>query len=279
MRAARAPKPLYSSVHMQASLEQFRGSRTPQETVDRTFKYSKLSEYSFKQRLIIRAAALAVYSVIKIIGMTARFEVIGWENHEAATRDGGLPIYNFWHQGIFLTTYWWRNRQIVVMSSKSFDGQYTGRAIQRFGYGVVRGSSTRGAVGAVVEMARLMRAGYTTGFTIDGPKGPAKVAKMGSVLLAKKTGNPIMPVSTALKNCWTVKSWDSFQIPKPFTRARIYVAPPIYVEADADETMLQAKRDELQAALEKLDRLGDEWRASFIKPPPTIMPGFHSHSG
>lgn len=209
---------------------------------------------------MIRAADLAFYLLIKLIGVTARFEVIGWENHDAVTDNGGLPIYNFWHERIFLTTYWWRNRRIVVLTSKSFDGEYIARFIQRFGYGAVRGSSTRGGVGAVVEMARLMRAGCTTAFTIDGPKGPARVAKMGSVLLAKKSGYPLMPVTMALKNYWTVPSWDRFQIPKPFTRARVYVAPPIYVPADADEEALEVKLRELQTTLEELDRLSDEWR-------------------
>ena len=115
-------------------------------------------------------------------------------------------------------------------------------------------------------MARLMRAGCTTAFTIDGPKGPAGVAKMGSVLLAKKSGHPLMPVTMTLKSFWKVPSWDSFQIPKPFTRARVYVAPPIYVPADADESMLEAKRDELQQALDDLNRRGDAWRNGKTEP-------------
>jgi lysophospholipid acyltransferase (LPLAT)-like uncharacterized protein len=108
-------------------------------------------------------------------------------------------------------------------------------------------------------MARLMRAGCTTAFTIDGPKGPRYVAKMGAVLLAKKSGHPIVPVTMALKRYWTTPSWDFFQIPKPFTRARVYVAPPIYVPPDADEKTLAAKRDELQHALDHLNSLSTEY--------------------
>lgn len=223
-----------------------------EKRLNRAYEFADLSEYSFKDRLLIRAADLAFYLLINLIGLTVRFEVIGWENHEKAT-DGGLPIYVFWHDRIFLTTYWWRKRRIVVMTSRSFDGEYIARFIQRFGYGAVRGSSTRGAVGAVVEMARLMRAGCTTAFTIDGPKGPRYIAKMGAVLLAKKTGHPIMPVTMQLQRFWTLPSWDLFQIPKPFTRARVYIAPPIYISADADEETLAAKRDELQRVLDDLN--------------------------
>jgi len=235
---------------MQVSVEQdFSHAR-----VNRAYEFADLSDYSFKDRLLIRVADLVFYLLINLIGRTARFEVIGWENHEQIEKNGGLPIYVFWHDRIFLTTYWWRKRRIVVMTSRSFDGEYIARFIQRFGYGAVRGSSTRGGAGAVVEMARLMRAGCTTAFTIDGPKGPRYVAKMGAVLLAKKTGHPIMPVTMQLDSCWTLPSWDLFQIPKPFTRAHVYVAPPIYVPADADEEMLNAKRDELQRVLEELNR-------------------------
>jgi len=231
-----------------------KASVSVEKRVNRAYEFADLSEYSFKERLLIRAADLAFYFLISLVGRTARFEVIGWENHEQVEAEGGLPIYVFWHDRIFLTTYWWRKRRIVVMTSRSFDGEYIARFIQRFGYGAVRGSSTRGGVGAVVEMARLMRAGCTTAFTIDGPKGPRYVAKMGAVLLAKKTGHPILPVTMAVDRYWMLPSWDLFQIPKPFTRARVYVAPPIYVPADADEEMLNAKRDELQRVLEDLNR-------------------------
>jgi lysophospholipid acyltransferase (LPLAT)-like uncharacterized protein len=225
-----------------------------EKRVNRAYEFADLSEYSFKERLMIRAADLAFYLLINLLGVTARFKVSGWENHEKAEAGGGLPIYVFWHDRIFLTTYWWRKRRIVVMTSRSFDGEYIARFIQRFGYGAVRGSSTRGGVGAVVEMARLMRAGCMTAFTIDGPKGPRYVAKMGAVLLAKKTRQPIVPVTMALDRHWVLPSWDLFQIPKPFTRARVYVAPPIYVPADADEEMLAAKRDELQRVLDELNQ-------------------------
>jgi lysophospholipid acyltransferase (LPLAT)-like uncharacterized protein len=254
---------------MQASTEQTKelsGARNANEraaeSVERAYTFASLSSYPLKKRLMIRAADLVFYLLISFIGRTTRFEVEGWEHHEQVTESRGLPIYNFWHERIFLTTYWWRRRRIVVMTSQSFDGEYIARFIQRFGYGAARGSSTRGGVGAVVEMARLMRAGCTTAFTIDGPKGPPRIAKMGSVLLAKKTGHPVLPVTMALHRYWTVPSWDRFQLPKPFTRAKVYVAPPIYVAADADEAQLQAKRDELQHALDDLNRRGDQWRAA-----------------
>ena len=114
---------------MQVSVEQ----EFSQARVSRAYEFADLSEYSLKDRFLIRAADLVFYVLINLIGMTARFEVTGWENHEKAEKDGGLPIYVFWHDRIFLTTYWWRKRRIVVMTSRSFDGEYIARFIQRFG--------------------------------------------------------------------------------------------------------------------------------------------------
>jgi lysophospholipid acyltransferase (LPLAT)-like uncharacterized protein len=229
--------------------------------VDRAYAFADLSAYSFKDRLLIRAAGLAFFILIKLICGTVRFEVEGWEHWETASRGSLIPIYTSWHNRMFLATYFWRHKGIIVMSSKSLDAEYTARFIQRFGFGVAKGSSTRGGAGGFVRMLRLMLAGCPAGFTIDGPKGPRYVAKMGAVLLAKKTGNPILAFTIVAEKFWEAKkSWDRFQVPKPFTRAKVLIAPPIYVPHDADDTVLNAKRDELQSALDKINCLGDEWR-------------------
>lgn len=231
--------------------------------VDRAYAFADLAAYSFKDRCLIRAADLAFFVLIKLIGRTIKFEVEGWEHWEAASRDEKIPIYTFWHNRVFLSTYFWQRRRIVVMTSRSFDGEYIARFIQRFGYGAARGSSTRGATGAVVEMVRLMRAGCPTAFTIDGPKGPVYVAKMGAVLLAKKTGHPILPFTITPAKFWSArKSWDLFQVPKPFSQALVNIAAPIYVAPDAGDQELEVKRDELQNALDKLNQRGEEWRSS-----------------
>ena len=230
--------------------------------IARAYSFASLSSYSRKERFLIRAADLAFFLAIKIIGQTVKFEIDGWENWEAAVGHNRIPIYTFWHDRVFLSTYFWQRRAIVVMTSRSFDGEYIARFIQRFGYGAARGSSSRGATGAVVEMVRLMRVGCPAAFTIDGPRGPRYVAKMGAVLLAKKTGNPVLPFTIAAKSFWEGKSWDRYQVPKPFTRARVIIAPPIFVSADADDEALQARRNDLQGALDDLNMRGEEWRAN-----------------
>ena len=222
------------------------------EALASVYAHADLSGYSLRERLLIRVADTVFYLLINVIGRTARFQVEGWEHWEAATQNGKAPIYTFWHNRILLGTYFWRRRGIVIMTSRSFDGEYIARFIQRFGYGAARGSSSRGATAAFVEMAKLARAGVPTGFSIDGPRGPRYEAKMGATLLAKKSGQPILPMTFIAQRFCEAKSWDRFQIPIPFTRATVKIAPPIYVPKDADDEMLRVKRDELQRSLDAL---------------------------
>jgi lysophospholipid acyltransferase (LPLAT)-like uncharacterized protein len=231
------------------------------EKIQQVFKPADLSAYSCKQRLLIRLADWAFYLLIKVIGKTVKIEHEGAENYAAVERAGKLPIICFWHDRIFLGTYFHRNRKIVVITSQSFDGEYIARFIQRFGYGAVRGSSTRGGVGALVELIRVMKNGLATSFSIDGPKGPRYVAKSGACLLAKKTGNPMFALSgRSRENTGRSKVGNGLQIPKPFHARPLFHAAPIYVPANATDEEIESKRAELQASLDELVERGRRWR-------------------
>lgn len=224
------------------------------------YKTASLSAYSPKQRFLIHLADWGFSALITVIGKTLRYEIKDWKNYERAHENGKIPIYVFWHNRIFAGTYFFRNRGIVVITSQSFDGEYIARFIRRFGYGAVRGSSTRGGVSALVELIRATRAGLPAAFSIDGPKGPKYVAKAGACVLAKKTRNPMMPFVVETKNYWEVKSWDRLQIPKPFSRVRVFIGAPIFVSKDAGDEEIELKRLELQKTLDELVGRGRQWR-------------------
>ena len=141
-------------------------------------------------------------------------------------------VYTCWHREIFAGTWFWRKRGIVAMASQNFDGEYIARILQKHGYGAARGSSSRGGERALAEMIRCLRQGLDTVFTIDGPRGPRFVAKPGSVQLAKATGAAILCFHAAVRHALVFrKSWDLTEFPFPFTRAAMFVAPPIFVPA------------------------------------------------
>jgi lysophospholipid acyltransferase (LPLAT)-like uncharacterized protein len=216
--------------------------------------------FSRWQRAQIFAASWIGYLAILFIGRTLRWEVFGWENWEAARKIGKGLIYTFWHREIFSACWFWRKRGIVVMTSRNFDGEYIARIIQRHGYGTARGSSTRGASQALLEMIECLKQGVDTAFTIDGPRGPRFVAKRGAVILSKATGAAILCFHVALRGAYVFrKTWDQTQIPHPFCQAATFIAPPIVVSPDADEEEQTRKFREMQATLDDLRRRGEEW--------------------
>ena len=231
-------------------------------TFDSVYKPAPLAGYSSSDRLKIRAAAFAFSCAIRLIGWTLRFETRGMEHFDEVAAAGRVPIYAFWHDRIFSGTYFFRGRGIVIITSQSFDGEYIARFIQRMGYGAIRGSSTRGGVRALVEMIRAMRAGLPMGFSVDGPKGPRYEVKPGPVLLAQKTGNPMVPFVLQPRSSWTLKSWDRMQIPKPFTRCLVSVSEPIYVPQDASDEIVEEKRSELEKVLLQLNAEAEDWRSN-----------------
>jgi lysophospholipid acyltransferase (LPLAT)-like uncharacterized protein len=212
------------------------------------------------ERLRIFVATWLGYFALALVGRTLRWEISGWENWEAAQKAGNRMIYTTWHRTIFAATWFWRRRGIVVMTSQNFDGEYIARIIQKLGYGAARGSSSRGAVRALVEMRKAMRRGHDAGFTIDGPRGPRFVAKPGAVILAKATGAAILCFHAAARRAYVFrKSWDQTQFPLPFTRAAIFIAPPIRVAPNADEEEQSRKLIEVQTTLEELRRRAEMW--------------------
>ena len=149
---------------------------------------------SRSKRLQASLISAVGYPIIAALASTYRWRTDGLEHLDAVARSGRQPIMAFWHGRILPATYYFRRRGIVVITSENFDGEWIAGIIERFGYGTARGSTSRGAVKALVQLKRDMAAGKPAAFTLDGPRGPAKVAQPGAVWLAKATGNPDRPV-------------------------------------------------------------------------------------
>ena len=201
------------------------------------------------------AAAISAvgYRAVSALGATLRWRVEGLEHLEAPVRSGRQPIMAFWHGRILPATFYFRRRGIVVITSENFDGEWIAGIIERFGYGTARGSTSRGGRRALVQLVRDLAAGKPAGFTLDGPRGPARVAQPGAIWLAKATGNPVVPFHLEADRFWTTNSWDRTQIPKPFATVAIAVGEPLEVPADAGDEGLEAARQDLEARLQALE--------------------------
>jgi lysophospholipid acyltransferase (LPLAT)-like uncharacterized protein len=193
------------------------------------------------------------YPVIAALGSTFRWRAEGAEQYQRVLAGGRQPIMAFWHGRILPATVYFRRRGIVVITSENFDGEWIAGIIERFGYSTARGSTSRGAVKALVRLKRDMAAGKPAAFTLDGPRGPAKVAQPGAIWLAKATGNPVVPFHIESRRHWTLSSWDRTQIPKPFSDVAIAIGEPIEVPPDADEAAMEQARVMLEARLASVE--------------------------
>src|SRR5262245_28940467 len=154
---------------------------TESELRRRVYEFADLSRYPLRKRVVIRAAGVFFWMVIALIGRTLRWVAVDTASMDEMVRDDRRFVGAFWHNRVFLATWFYRRRGIVVMTSQSFDGEYIARFIQRFGFGATRGSSRRGGARALRELVACLRHGMDVALTIDGPTGPRYVAKPGAV--------------------------------------------------------------------------------------------------
>jgi len=205
------------------------------------------------RRLEARAISVLGYCLVALLGATLRWRTEGLEHFDEILRSGRQPVMAFWHGRILPAAYFFRRRGIVVITSENFDGEWIAGIIERFGYGTARGSTTRGGRKALLQLTRDMAAGKAAGFTVDGPRGPARVAQPGAVWLAKATGSPVLPFHLEANRYWTVNSWDRTQIPKPFATVALVVGEPFTIPADADEAGIEVARRMLDERLHTLE--------------------------
>jgi len=205
------------------------------------------------KRFQASAIATVGYPAVAALGATLKWRTEGLDHFETIRAAGRQPIMAFWHGRILPATYFFRRRGIVVITSENFDGEWIAGIIERFGYGTARGSTSRGARKALLQLTRDMAAGKAAGFTVDGPRGPARVAQSGAVWLAKTTGNPVLPFHLEADRHWTLNSWDQTQIPKPRATVALIVGEPFTIAPDADEARIEAGRQMLQRRLRELE--------------------------
>ena len=223
---------------------------TPQPETPPGAAEAKPRHFTLRQRILIAVVSSLAAAVIFLIGITMRWTV---EMEEGGEPDLSVPnIYAFWHECIFTLAWKYGRRGMAVVTSRSYDGEFIARTIEKLGYTAVRGSSSKGGVGALLGMHDVIARGKIAIFTIDGPRGPRHVAKPGPILLSKNTQRPVHCLHAAVASKWRLKSWDKMMIPKPFTRAYMRISRPIHVAPDADASTIERLHAEMQAGLERV---------------------------
>lgn len=207
--------------------------------------------FRWRQRLLLRLIAAVGALLVRLCCATLRYD-------NSAEPGGPLDanehpmVWAFWHRCLIVATHRFQKRDIAVLTSRSFDGEIISRIIEKFGYRAVRGSSRRGALGAVLGARRELEGGRAVAFTVDGPLGPLYQAKPGPVVLSRLTGVRIIAFHIAVRRAWTLSTWDRMILPKPFSRAVVHFSAPMLVPANSDEAQMERWRNELQRTLEQV---------------------------
>ncbi len=207
--------------------------------------------WTLRQRIVLSLIVGAGYWFIRLIGPTLRVSV-SYEEGAQKTLDERPLVASFWHSCMIPATYLFRDMGVRVMSSFSYDGEYMGRIIRKFGFVAVKGSSSRNPVRALLGLRRALEDGWTVAFTLDGPRGPRHKVKPGPVGLGRSSGRALTTFHAAVDKAWVLNSWDRMMIPKPFSRVLVRVGKLIPVPTDASDEDFERYTAELQATLDRV---------------------------
>ena len=202
--------------------------------------------------------------LVSLLWRSLRLRIVGDERLEPLRERHGAVCFCMWHALMLGPIFHYRHADGVAAVSEHRDGELIARVLGRLGYRLVRGSTTHGAVGALVQLVRAARAGHDLGLTPDGPRGPRHVCQAGVVFIAQKSGCPIVPVGFAASRYWEFGSWDRFRLPKPWARAELRYGEPIHVPADLSGDEVEVWRRRVEDALKGVTR---EAEASVGLPP------------
>ncbi len=178
-----------------------------------------------------RAMLLLGKGFLQMLARTWRIRVVNGGYLLDLRRAERPFIFALWH-GHLLPLLWHHRRQgVIILISEHHDGELVARAAESLGYGLIRGSSTRGADRALISLVRELNAGHEVAITPDGPRGPAETFASGALVAAQRSDSFILPVAASADRAWRLRSWDRFVIPKPFARVTIAYATPTKVLA------------------------------------------------
>jgi hypothetical protein len=217
--------------------------------------------FSFGQRVTLGVVPKLTALLLAMVGATLRFEVIA-EQGAIPARPPARGIFCFWHRCTLPAGWYFRKFRCSILISRSFDGELIARTLDLLDYGTVRGSSSRGGAAGLMAMRDVVKRGDPVVFTADGPRGPIYQTKIGPVKLAAMTGEEIGCFYLLPTRAWAMKSWDRFLVPLPFSRVVVSWARAVSAPAaDADAATLEAKRVELNEALERARMRAEEHAA------------------
>jgi lysophospholipid acyltransferase (LPLAT)-like uncharacterized protein len=173
----------------------------------------------------------------------------------------GPRIYIFWHENILIPLYLRGHCHLAMLLSQHGDAEILARVAYHMGFDCVRGSTYRGGARAIWELFDRSRRQHLT-MTPDGPRGPRRQLAQGPIYLASRLPLPLVAMGFGYDRPWRVNSWDKFAIPRPFSRARAIIGPPMKLPTDLDREGLENCRERVERLLNCLTSEAEAWAAA-----------------
>jgi lysophospholipid acyltransferase (LPLAT)-like uncharacterized protein len=214
--------------------------------------------YGLGDRLLFWLVTNVAGRLMGLLLSTCRVEILSPREEQRYLRERNPLVAATWHRGAIFFLYFFGYLRPAIMVSRSKDGEFLSRFIELFGGLPVRGSSSKGGGAALRTMAQMVASGQTSfaATVADGPRGPRYQAKAGMILLAMRTGLPLLPVMWSADRAWVLKStWDHTMIPKPFAKVKVLAGREMRFPEHLDKEGLEAARQELE---QELNRVKDE---------------------
>jgi len=212
-----------------------------------------------KKKLVSWFGPGLAYRVIKLLGRTMRFAVVNPHIQKSFVEKGIPYIAAFWHDRLLMMPLAYQGKKSSFLVSPHRDGLIVGRALKRFGFNPIFGSSSRGGASAIKEMVKAIQNGSDMGIVPDGPRGPRHRLQLGVIELARRTGNPILPLTFSASKKKIFKTWDRFLLPYPFSKGVFIWGEPIYVDHNADRGYLEEMRLLVEKRLNELTEEADRY--------------------
>jgi len=214
---------------------------------------------SIKKKIIAWFGPWLAYWTIRVLGRTMRFEEVNPEIPRYFWEKGLPAIGAFWHGRLLMMPFAYKGKRLSFLVSPHRDGQIIGKALIRFGFHPILGSSYKQGFSALKEMLKAIENGSDIAIVPDGPRGPRYQVKIGVIELAKRTGKPIVPVSFSSSKKKIFNSWDQFLLPYPFSKGVFIWGDPICVDPDGDQDDLEERRLLLEKKLCELTEMADHY--------------------
>lgn len=214
--------------------------------------YTSPTTFTHKERFVLAAAPPIAAAALKALYATCTIDVRGKEHYDRLFATKTHFLHALLHEALVLAISFHRNTNFHGLTSYSFDGELAARLMVQFGLKAVRGSSSLGGMKALVQLAKATESIPLVGLTIDGPKGPRRVAKAGIAIVAAKKQLPILPGAYVARSAWRMNSWDRTAIPKPFTRIVCAFGSPLEPPVDLSGDSIEKKRSELDESMAAL---------------------------